>query len=216
MFKLRSQIFQIQRIHIRHKHNKMRVSHRNGRPVEEELLLIRFIIRTHNGRLPQNQRLVHENIMISDHRNHTGTCFRLSHINLCFRHLTVINDKVNGFNTAQRFNGNRILVSQMIIIYVLCHAADPVSAHLSFRTVSIKHTHFKIGHFRRTDQNQSVASYTIMIPAYVSCHCFRIGHFLLCTIYVNIIVSAAMHFGKFKFHHFIPLPLLSFSSPCIY
>ena len=149
--------------------------------------------------------------MVGDHGNHAGTCFRLTHIHPGLRNLSVFDRQLNFLSAGQGFNGNRVLICQAMVVHIFRHAADPVTAHLAFRAVRIEHAHFKIRCFRGTNQNQPVASDTVMIPANIFSHRLRIGHFLLRAVCVNIIVSAAVHFGKLEFHCFLLLLLF----PCL-
>ena len=103
------------------------------------------------------------------------------------------------FDAGSGLNRKPCLFYDMMIVHILRHAADAIATHLTLRTVRIEHAHAHIRPIGRTDQDQPVGTDAKMTVAHTSGKLCRIVCFVFQTIYINIIISTAMHLCKF--HH---------------
>ena len=195
MFKLRSQLLQVQAVHIIHKGNKVRIAHRNCRTVIENLFfgyIIMIII--------QNNCLVNENIMIAVHRNFGSTENRLAHIYLRTYNLTVFDNHFNFLYTGKCFQRNSSFIGQTFVMHKFSYAAHAVTAHLAFAAVSVEHTHFEISNVRFANADKTVTANTKASMTYIFGNSARVRQHLLGAVYIDIIITSTMHFCKFYFH----------------
>ena len=188
LLKPRSNLLQRKILHILHENNCMGISHRyTGHPVGFPLYLYGLCD--------------HLSLFIfSKHRDFTGLQDRFSHIDLHSRHPAILYMKIEILDPSRTDHTDLRLIRQSLIVYIFSHTSDPVSAHFCTGSVHIVHFHFKIRLIRRVDEDHAIPANTKMSVAQTSYEL----RLLLCrdpfpsTIDINIVISTAMHFRKFK------------------
>ena len=84
-----------------------------------------------------------------------------------------------------------------MVVDIFGNAADTVSAHGTLRAVQIVHIHLAVCDLRRADQDQTIGTNAKMTVADKFCDSRRITYSFFKAVYIYIIVSDSMHFGKF-------------------
>ena len=185
--------------HIFHRNHRMRISHRKAGH--------RIIFPAHGNFMLQH---------IFPQRNNRDLCgaeFRRSHLHCHLTDLIQILPRLQMNHTvsAAGFDSQRRFSRQPMLVHVFSHTADAVAAHRALRAVGVVHFHRKICCFGCPDQNQPVRADAEMAVTYRFCQPSRTLHPLLHGIYIDIIISAALHFCK---THTQPPPrLLPFPVP---
>ena len=173
----------------------MRIAHGNSGAIEHNLFLGHIIMH-----IIQNQALVHKNIVVTIHRNFRSLKNGFTHIYLSRHNLSLLHLHFHSFDAGQGFDGYRVLVRQTLVINKLCHAANAVAAHFTFRAVSIEHAHFKISNVGFAHANQAVAANAKTTMADVFGNHFRMWQLFLGAVHIYVIVASAVHFSEFYFH----------------
>ena len=191
ILKVRADFFQIQPVHIIHKHHRVGVAHGNA------------------GHVPSLagdlHRALNKILALCRHGNQFRAEFRRAHAHPHGLHLAVFHLQLQLFHAAAGFHGQFGFVRHAVVIYILCNAADTVAAHFAVGAVCVVHIHFEIGHVGAVDTNQTVCADAEMTVRHPFRQSRAVRDGLFQAVHVNIIVSAALHFGKF---HRIP-PLLT-------
>ena len=94
---------------------------------------------------------------------------------------------------------------EMVLVQILPHAPDGVSAHFSLTAVPIEHPHPRIGTVAGADHNQSVCTDRGVPWGKQACKIRRIFRLRMHPIQKQIVVSRAVHFGKSDLHCVPPL-----------
>ena len=114
-----------------------------------------------------------------------------------------------GLYAAEGFDAQLLLVGDAVVKDVLCHAADAVAAHFALAAVQVEHAHFGIGHLRGADENHPVAPNALVPVGEADSQSRRVLHLLLKAVDVDVVVAAAVHFGKAQIAHSVPLSYFS-------
>ena len=166
----------------------MRIAYRNSRTIINNVFF-------------QHQSLIYKHKVIADHGDVGTFKNRLAHIDTGFCHFTIFTQKyIDGFDTGERFQRKSCFIRQTFIINILGDTSAPITAHLGFRSISVKNTHFKIRNVRFTDHDQAITANTKTSVADIFGNSTRIRQFLFHTVDVNIIVTSTVHLCKFHFH----------------
>ena len=184
IFEFWSNLFDIQIFQIIHIYDRMWISHRNSSDVVSSSINIQW--------------LIDYLLFCGNHRNLSGSQNWCAHVNLNKSNFSIITQsQVQIFNTALSSNRNIRFIYNAVIVGIFCHTANSVSAHGTLRAVQVIHIHFTVCHIGWLDQNQSVRSDSEVTVADKFCDSRRITYSFFKAVYIYIIVSDSMHFGKF-------------------
>ena len=106
-----------------------------------------------------NNRLVYDwLIAVGLDRDKRGSEFGFSHIDGCADNRVVFDKQLNFFYAREGFDFKRILFTDSVVVYKFGNTAHAVTAHFSFASVSVEHTHLRIRTIGRTNHYHSVTA----------------------------------------------------------
>ena len=190
IFKFRTNLRKRQARHILRQHHRMRISH------------------GYTAHFPLSVRHKHGPVQhllfIGKHGDFRCLQDRTAHVYAHPLHTSVCHVQLQLLHAARAHHGDLRLIRQVFVVDELRHATDSVSAHLRTASVRIVHLHFKIRLLRRIDENHAVPADPEMAVAHFPDK-IRLSFLrnLLCgPVNIDVIIAAAVHFGKFYFHSF--------------
>ncbi len=95
-------------------------------------------------------------------------------------------------------------VYHAVVIQVFADAADAVSAHPALRTVRVENPHLRVCPVGWRYQDDTIATDAEMRLAQPDGKRLRIGYSLVEAVEINIMIAAAVHFGKRQLHAVSP------------
>ena len=128
---------------------------------------------------------------------------RTSHIHRYKFHLSILYFHGQVLDPGRSLHVDLRFIYDPVIIGIFSYTADPVSAHGTTGSVQIIHIHLAVGNLRRPDQDQSIRSDPKMAVTDQLCRFAGIRYRLFKTVYINIIISDALHLREF--HIFSPI-----------
>lgn len=127
--------------------------------------------------------------------------FRASHVDgHTFDEVVVAGLHLQDFDSCQSFEGELLLVGQMVVVAIFGHTAGGIAAHLGFAAVGIEHAHTEVAGLRGENQHQSVASDAEVAVGDEAGEGCWIRHLLLESVDVDIVVATSVHLGEFVLH----------------
>ena len=165
-----------------HKGNRMRISHGNAGKIKFPIQ--NFHCFTDNG------------MLVTQNGNFCRLQHRLTHIHSYAFHNAILYMQLQNLDAAQCFQCHRCFLRQSSFVNIFADTTRSVAAHFPLRAIQIKHSHAKIRSLGRHNQNQSVRANPKMALTHGNCQLFGILHLFCKTVYVNIVIPAALHFCK--------------------
>ena len=194
LFKRRTQLFQVQIVHIRHDGNTMGVAHADAADLPGPARCGQGHI--HQLRFPHLHR-----------RQVSGQQAVLAHLYLPHP----LSLPAQGLESAAGIDAQFIQhrTFRRMGAQPLGHTADAVAAHLPLAAVGVEHPHLAMGtrRLRGADADDAVRTNGKMPlgqPAGQLCDLLR--HTALAAVQIDIVVGAALHFSKRKLHSINPFP----------
>ena len=128
-----------------------------------------------------------------------------AHIHADGLHPAVLNVEFEPFDAGKRIDRDRRpSVYHVVVVQVFADAADAVSAHPALRAVRVENPHLRVRPVGWRYQDDTVAADAEMRLAQPDGKRLRIGYGLVEAVEINIMIAAAVHFGKRQLHAVSP------------
>ena len=131
------------------------------------------------------------------HGDQAGVQFRRAHIRLHAGHLAVFHREPQLLQAPLGGNGQLRFIGHAPLIHVFADAADGVAAHFGFAAIGVENAHAKVRAVRGLNEHQAVGARAEMVPRHDDGHALRVRDQFFKAVDKQIIVSDAVHLGKF-------------------